>query len=488
MAQTTTTKQKVAANLFWRFLERGGSQVVSFVVSLVLARILEPAEFGPVSKVLVITAILTVFVDSGMANALIQKKDPDDLDFSSVFWFNICFCLLLYSLLFLFSPLIARMYHEPDLTPILRVLGLVVVVAGVKNVQQAYVSKTLQFRRFFFATLGGTLISAVVGITMARKGFGVWALVAQQLTSVSVSTMILWLTVGWRPKRMFSLQRLIVLLKYGWKLFASQMLDTIYLKIYPLIIGIRYTNAELAFFERGNSWPNLLTENINASIDSVLLPVLSAEQDDRTRVRDMTRRAIKTSSYLMMPMMAGLAACAKPLVTLLLGEKWLPCVPFMQIYCAIYAFYPLHTANLNAIKAVGRSDVFLKLEILKKTLETAVLLVTMRFGILYMALGQLFTSVCAQVINAWPNRKLLSYSYGTQIRDMLPAILLSLTMCGCVLLIGQAGLETAVTLLLQIAAGVVIYVALSLLFRVESFTYILGFLKKRIRPGETTTG
>ena len=413
MADTTTTKQKVAANLFWRFLERGGSQIVSFVVSLVLARILNPAEFGPVSKVLVITAILTVFVDSGMANALIQKKDPDDLDFSSVFWFNICFCLLLYALLFLFSPLIARMYHEPDLTPILRVLGLVVVVAGVKNVQQAYVSKTLQVRRFFFATLGGTLLSAVIGITMARKGFGVWALVAQQLTSVSVSTAILWLTVGWRPRKMFSLERLKSLLRYGWKLFASQMLDTIYLKIYPLVVGIRYTNADLAFFERGNSWPNLLTENINASIDSVLLPVLSAEQENKTRVRDMTRRAIKTSSYLMMPMMAGLAACARPLVKLLLTEKWLPCVPFMQIYCVIYAFYPLHTANLNAIKAVGRSDVFLKLEIVKKTLETVVLLITMRFGVIYMALGQLFVSVCAQVINAWPNRKLLNYSYGT---------------------------------------------------------------------------
>ena len=475
-------KSKVISNLIWRFFERCGSQLVSFAVSIVLARILEPSFYAPISKVTVITAILMVFVDSGMANALIQKKDPDDLDFSSVFYFNVCFCLLLYALLFLAAPFIAAFYRSPELTPIVRVLGLTVVVAGVKNVQQAYVSKTLQFKRFFFATLGGTLFSAVLGISMARGGFGVWALVAQQLSNVAVNTVILWFTVGWRPRRMFSLQRLRGLLGYGWKLLSASLLDTVYLQLYPLIIGVRYADADLAFFERGRNWPNLVVENINYSIDSVLLPVMSSQQDHRDQVREMTRRAIKTSSYIMMPLMAGLAVCAEPLVRLLMTEKWLPAVPFLQIFCAVYAFYPLHTANLNAIKAMGRSDVFLKLEVIKKVLETLILLVTMRFGVFAMALGQLCSGLAAQLINAWPNRRLLNYAYLQQLRDMAPAVLLSLAMAAVVYAVRFLGLGDLLTLLLQIPLGAAVYIAGSVLLRVDSFQYILSIVR-RFLPG-----
>ena len=476
-------KTKVVTNLIWRFFERCGAQLVSFAVSIVLARILEPSLYAPISKVTVITAILMVFVDSGMANALIQKKDPDNLDFSSVFFFNVCFCLLLYTLLFFCAPLIAALYKSPELTPLVRVLGLTVVVAGVKNVQQAYVSKTLQFKRFFFATLGGTLFSAVVGITMARRGFGVWALVAQQLSNVTVNTVILWFTVGWRPKRMFSFQRLKGLLNYGWKLLSASLLDTVYLQLYPLVIGIRYADADLAFFERGRNWPNLVVENINYSIDSVLLPVMSSQQDHRHHVREMTRRAIKTSSYIMMPLMAGLAVCAEPLVRLLMTEKWVPAVPFLQVFCAIYAFYPLHTANLNAIKAMGRSDVFLKLEVIKKVLETLILLITMRFGVFAMALGQLCSGVAAQLINAWPNRKLLDYAYLQQLKDMAPAVLLSLGMAAVVSLVRFLHLADWLTLLLQIPLGVLFYVAASALLRLDSFQYIFSIVR-RFRPGQ----
>lgn len=479
-------KLKVFSNLFWRFFERCGAQLVSFAVTIVLARLLDPELYGLTSKVAVITSILLVFVDSGMANALIQKKNPDDLDFSSVFYFNTAFCIVLYVILFFASPLLSQLYNEPQLTPVMRVLGLTVVVAGVKNVQQAYVSKTLQFKRFFFATLGGTVFSAILGISMAYMGYGVWALVAQQLSNVTVNTIILWLTVGWRPKNMFSFQRLKGLLSYGWKLLASSLLDTVYLKLYPLVIGVKYSNSELAFFERGNSMPNLIVENINYSIDSVLLPVLSAEQDHKVQVREMTRRAIKTSSYIMMPLMAGLAACAEPFVRLLLTDKWLPCVPFLQIFCIIYAFYPLHTANLNAIKAMGRSDVFLKLEVIKKILETAVLLITMRFGVLAMAIGQLFSSILSQVINAWPNRKLLDYRYLQQLKDMLPAILLSAFMGFTVHFVNSFVLSSILTLIIQVPMGVIIYAGLSMLFKVDSFKYILSIIKKMTSRGKET--
>ena len=479
-------KQKVVSNLIWRFMERFGSQLVAMVVQIILARMLDPAVFGTVAKVTIITTILLVFVDSGMANSLIQKKDPDDLDFSSVFYFNMAFCLVLYAGLFAAAPAIARFYDDAQLTAIVRVLGLTVGVAGVKNVQQAYVSKTLQFKRFFFATLGGTLLSAAVGIVMVFCGFGVWAIVAQQLTNVTVNTAILWLTVGWRPKRMFSFERLKGLLGYGWKLLVSGLLDTVYNKLREIMIAVFYTDADLAYYNRGMTYPNLLVENINASIDSVLLPVLSAEQDHKEQVRNMTRRAIRISTYVMMPMMMGLAVCAEPLIRLLLTDKWLPCVPYLRIFCFSYAFYPLHTANLNAIKAMGRSDLFLKLEIIKKVFGVIILLVTLQYGVYVMALSLLFTSVMSQLINSWPNAKLLDYAYGHQLMDMLPAILLSLVMGAAVYPIQLFGWSDWVTLPVQVIAGAAVYILGSVIFRLDSFSYLLGIMKKLMHRGESS--
>ncbi len=474
-------RKAVFSNLIWRFMERCGAQLVSVVVSFVLARMLDPSVYGLVAKVTIITSILLVFVDSGMANSLIQKKDPDDLDFSSVFFFNVAFCLVLYVGLFFAAPLIARYNDQPELTAIVRVLGLTVVVAGVKNVQQAYVSKTMQFKRFFFATLGGTVVSAVVGITMAYHGYGVWALVAQQLSNVTINTCVLWLTVGWRPKAMFSLERLRALLGYGWKLLASGLLDTVYNKLREIVIAVFYTDTDLAFYNRGNSLPNLIVENINSSIDSVLLPVLSAEQDHAEQVREMTRRAIKVSSYIIMPLMMGLAVCAEPFVRFFLTEKWLPCVPYLRIFCFTYAFYPLHTANLNAIKAMGRSDLFLVLELIKKAVGISALLVTMRMGVYPMALSLLVTSVLSQIINSWPNSHLLNYSYLRQLADLLPTILLAALMGACVYPVTLLGLPDIVTLVIQVPLGVLVYVLGSKLLRIDSFEYLLSIVKKFTR-------
>ena len=471
-------RQLVFTNLIWRFMERGGAQLVSFAVSIVLARLLEPELYGTIALVTVITSILNVFVDSGMANALIQKKDSDDLDFSSVFYFNVCFCLVLYAGLFFAAPLISRLYGMPDLVPVIRVLGLTIVVSGVKNVQQAYVSKTMQFRRFFFSTLGGTLFSAAVGIAMAYLGFGIWALVMQQLLNAAVNTAILWLTVGWRPKRMFSLERLRGLISYGWKLLASALLDTVYLKLYQLVVGLKYTASDLAFFNKGDQLCVLVVENINASIDSVLLPVLSSEQDNKDSVREMTRRAIKTSSYIMMPIMAGMAVCAEPLIRLLLTEKWLPCVPYMQVFCICYALYPLHTANLNAIKAMGRSDIFLKQEIIKKIIITAVILCTMGISAFAIALGEIVSGLASLLVNAWPNRRMLGYMYRMQLRDIMPALLASLAMAAVVWPVTLIGLGDFVTLLIQVPLGVIVYVAISAIFKIDSFSFMLGVVKK----------
>ena len=463
--------------MIWRFLERCGAQGVTFLVSVVLARLLDPSVYGTVALVTVFTAILQVFVDSGMGNALIQKKDADDLDFSSVFYFNLSVCLLLYICMFFAAPLIAAFYNMPDLTPVVRVLSLTLIISGVKNVQQAYVSRNMLFKKFFFATLGGTIGAAVIGIWMAWKGYGVWALVAQHLFNATLDTIILWVTVKWRPKRAFSLERLKGLFSYGWKLLVSALLDTGYNNLRSLIIGKLYTSADLAFFNRGKQFPNLIVTNINTSIDSVLLPTMSKEQDNRDRVRDMTRRAIKTSTFIMMPLMMGLAVCAEPLIRIVLTDKWLPAVFFLRVFCFTYAFYPIHTANLNAIKAMGRSDLFLKLEVIKKVVSIAALVSTMFISVEAMALALPVTSILGQIINSWPNRKLLDYSYRAQLLDMLPQIGLSAVMGAIIFLIQFLRLSDVATLLIQVPLGALIYIVGSKLLHIDSYEYVKGLIK-----------
>ena len=463
--------------MIWRFLERCGAQGVTFLVSVVLARLLDPSVYGTVALVTVFTAILQVFVDSGMGNALIQKKDADDLDFSSVFYFNLSACLLLYMVMFFAAPFIAAFYNMPDLTPVVRVLSLTLIISGVKNIQQAYVSRNMLFKKFFFATLGGTLGAAVIGIWMAWKGYGVWALVAQHLFNATLDTIILWVTVKWRPKRAFSLERLKGLFSYGWKLLVSALLDTGYNNLRSLIIGKLYTSADLAFFNRGKQFPNLIVTNINTSIDSVLLPTMSKEQDNRDRVRDMTRRAIKTCTFIMMPLMMGLAVCAVPLIRIILTDKWLPAAFFLRGFCFTFAFYPIHTANLNAIKAMGRSDLFLKLEVIKKVVSIAALVSTMFISVEAMALALPVTSILGQIINSWPNRKLLDYSYRAQLLDMLPQIGLSAVMGAIIFLIQFLRLSDVATLLIQVPLGALIYIVGSKLLHIDSYEYVKGLIK-----------
>lgn len=375
------------------------------------------------------------------------------------------------------APVIANFYNDSSLTPIIRIISLTIVISGVKGIQQSYVSRNMLFKRFFCATLGGTIFSAFLGIGLAYAGLGVWAIVAQQLTNTAIDTLILWLTVKWRPKKMFSWERLKDLFSFGWKMLASALLDTVYGNIRSLIIGKMYSSADLAYYNQGDKFPYVIASNINTSIDSVLLPTMASVQDDSSRVKAMTCRAIKTSTYIMAPLMMGLAFCAESIVRLVLTEKWLPCVPFLRIFCITYMFYPIHTANLNAIKAMGRSDLFLKLEIAKKIVGMTLLLSTMWFGVMAMAYSLLLSSVLSQIINAWPNRQLLGYGYLEQVRDFAPGILLSIGMGVCIYFIGFLPLPTIVTLLFQIIIGTVIYIGVSALLKLEEFEYMLGMVK-----------
>ena len=463
---------KVFSNLIWRFSERIGVKLITTVVSLILARILAPEAYGTVTIVLVITDILQVFIESGFGTALIQKKDADDLDFSSVFYFNIVVCVIIYAGLFVSAPFISELYSKPELVPVIRAVGTVLIVSGLRNVQQAYVSRNLLFRRFFFSTLGGTAAGAVFGIVMAFKGYGVWAYVAQYLINNTVSTAVLWLTVKWRPLRAFSFERLGSMFSFGWKLLVSSVLNTVSDKLRQLVIGMRYDSSSLSFYNYGVIFPNLIVENVNTSIDSVLLPVLSSQQDSVENVRSMTSRAVSVSSYVIWPLMIGLAAVARNLVMLLLGEEWLSCVPFVRIFCIYYALFPVHTANLNAIKAVGRSDLFLKLEILKKILDFLTVIVTMQYGAEAMAYGLLAEGIVNLFINSLPNSKLIGYSVAQQFRDILSSVLMSAVMGAIVFLMDLVNTGIIVTLILQIFTGVVVYIAASVLFKPEAYKYV----------------
>ena len=475
----------VLKNFIWRFAERCGAQLVTFIVSIVLARILAPEDYGQIALITVFTTIMQVFVDSGLGTALIQKKDADDLDFSSVFYFNFAVCLILYAVMFVGAPFIAGFYNDMSLTSIIRVISLTIVISGVKGIQQSYVSRNMLFKRFFYATLGGTIFSAFLGVALAYAGFGVWAIVAQQLSNTTIDTLILWLTVKWRPKKMFSWERLKELLSYGWKLLVSALLDTVYNNIRSLIIGKLYSSADLAYYDQGKKFPNVIVTNINTSIDSVLLPTMSNAQDDRAHVKSMTRRSIKPSTYIMAPMMMGLTFCADPIVRLVLTDKWLPCVPFLRIFCITYMFYPIHTANLNAIKAMGRSDYFLKLEIAKKIVGMILLVSTMWFGVMAMAYSLLISTLASMIINSWPNKELLGYSFKEQMLDIFPGILLALLMGVVISFVQLLGLSSVVTLLIQIPLGAAIYVGASYALKIESFEYLLqivkGFVVKRAK-------
>ncbi len=476
------SKNTVISSLIWKFLERGGVQGVQFVLSIVLARLVSPDDYGVIALILVFIQIATVFIQSGFNTALIQKKDSDDTDFSSIFYLSLFVALLCYVVLFFAAPFIANFYKQEILTPVIRVISFTLFFGAVNSVQNAYVSKTMQFKRFFYSSMGAVLGSGIVGVILAYKGFGVWALVAQQLVRDILTCLILWFTVKWRPKFLFSFERVKILFSFGWKLLCSGLLDSIFRNAYSLIVGKVYDSQTLGYFNRGHQFPQVIATNLDGSIQSVMLPTLSANNDNVQEVKRITRRSISTSAFVLMPCMFGLAAVAEPLVKVLLTDKWLDCVPFLQLACISYALYPIHTANLTGINALGRSDIFLKLEIIKKCVTVLNILITLPLGIYAMAIGQVISGFISTFINAFPNKKLMNYSYFEQWKDLIPSFLLSLIMAGIVWSMNFLQIEPLILLILQIIVGIMIYILLSKLFKVEVYAYFIntikGFVKK----------
>lgn len=469
-------------NLAWKFAERVASQLVSLVVSIVLARILMPSDYGAIAMVTVFIVLAQVLVDGGFSGALIQKKNADKLDFSSVFYFVLVLSFLLYIILFISAPYISTFYGDgyEILTSVLRVLGIQIVIFGVNSVQQAYVSREMMFRKFFFSTLIGTIVSAIVGLTMAYLNYGVWALVGQQLTMSVVNTFTLFLITRKLPALSFSWFRLKGLLGFGVKIFGANVLIAVYQELRALIIGKLYSSSDLAYFDKGKMFPSLLVTNINSSIGAVLFPKISQEQDDLSRVKQTTRNSIRFSSYYLSPMMLGLAAISEPLIRLLLTEKWLPCVPLMQVFCFAYLFMPIHTANMQAIKAIGRSGIFLTLEIVKKIIELVTLLLVMRKGVMAIAINMAVLNLCFTFVNAYPNVKLLGYTVKEQISDVFSNFFMAGIMATAVFMVTKLPFGDLLVLIIGLLTGLFLYVGMSILFNNNEYEYTVQLIKTKL--------
>ncbi len=480
-------KNSILSSLFWKFGERISAQVVSFIVSLVIARILEPEAYGLISIVLVFITLADALVISGIGNSLIQKKDCDDIDFSSVFYFNITFSTIIYIIIFLCAPFVERWYGTGygGLSAALRILALRVPISAINNVQQAYVSRKMIFKKFFFATLGGTLSSAVIGITFALLDFGVWALVFQYLFNAIVNTFVLWITVKWRPKFLFSFKRLSELLKFGWKLTVSALLEAIYNDIRTLIVGKVYTSEDLAYYNRGRQFPGLVIDNVNSAILGVMFPALCSIQDDTEEIKRLVKKSVKVSSYIITPMLIGLAVIADKLVLVLLTEKWLSAVFFIRIFCIIFLFQPLSKPAQQIINAIGRSDISLILQIITKAVGILGVIFSIKYGVKAVAVAHLVTSVFAYLLDMYVGGRIVKYSLFEQLKDILPSLAFSLIMAAvmCGLGIALSSINIWFVLILQLICGITVYFILSIITRNATFKFILEKGKSIIKKG-----
>lgn len=469
------TKRNVTVNFIWKFAEAICTQGVTFIVSMVLARLLNPEDYGIISIINVFIAIANVFITSGFQSALIQSKDADEVDFSSVLYLNLALAVIIYGVLFGCAPLIEKFYSITNLGSVVRVLGIQIILYAFNSVQRAYVSKCMQFKKFFFSTLIGTVISGGLGIIAAYKGYGVWALVIQIMSNTVFDSVVLLFTFKWRPKLVFSIKKVKKLFSYGWKMLVSGVVSSIYEQLSNLIIGKCYSASDLAYYNRGQSYPCLLVSTINSSLGSVLFPAISNVQDEIAQVKIMTRRSIQVSSFFIWPMMIGMMVVAEPFVIVFFTEKWIGSVPYIQLFCLVYALYPIHTANLSAIQAIGRSDLFLKLEVCKVLIGVVTILITVRISVKAMAVGMVITGFLSSIINALPNKKLLSYSYIEQIKDQTRAIIAAVFM-GLIIIIWKYIIANNIILLvIQIISGALIYFLISWMINRNIIDY---FLKK----------
>ena len=476
-------KKNVIAGFFWKAAESGGDQLITFFISLILARLLGPEKYGTMSVMLIFITIANVIIQNGFQTALIQKKEINDEDLSSVFWVGLLISAVLYALIFVTAPMTAEFFGDADIVSMLRVLSLLLFTGSVVSVEMAIVARRMSFGMQCRATIAADIVSGVIGVAAALRGMGTWALILQQLIKNAALMHLLNLSLGWRPAFKVSAERIGALFSYGWKVLASGLIDTIYTNIYTPIISKLYNSAMVGYYNRGNQFPQVIVNSMAQTMQAVMLPAFSKTQTDLETARKMLRRAIKLSSFVMFPMMFGIMATAAPIVRVLLGEEWMPAVPLLRLCCFSYSVWHLHVANLQAINANGRSDIYLKLEIIKKVIGIAVLILSVRLGITGMIFMKAVVDYITTFINAYPNRDIIGYGPVAQWRDIMPEFMMSAVMGIIVYLIqlmlgslgildmGSAG-GAMIGLCIAVAAGVVIYGLTAFVLKVESYRYL----------------
>lgn len=479
--ETGELKRKTIAGAFWQLGQKFTTQLVGFVVSVVLARLLSPDDFGIVAMTSIFLTIAGVFADSGLGTSLVQKKDIDHLDNNTVFFFGLGLSSLLYVVLFFCAPLIAKLYDTPQLTSLVRVLGLSLFLSSISSVQSSLISRRLDFQKFFYVSLVSTIVSALVGLTMALKGCGVWALVGQGLTRSFVSVITMNRIVRWVPRLEFSFERLKALYAFGLNYMGTTLIGTFFNELRGFLIGVKYQPADLAYYNRGESIPRLINDNITGTISGVLFPAISRLQDDKRAVKTSIRRSMMTSTFLVAPLMFLLLATAGNVIELLYTEKWAMAIPFMQVVSLNYLFSIVGSANLQAMNAIGRSDITLKLEFIKKPVYLGMLLYTMTISPLAMAIGNAVYALYGATVNALPNKKLIGYSYMEQLKDILPQIAIA-ALSGCIVYaMGKLQINLIILLILQYLAGIGLYAVTSKILHLECYRYFIVTVKDFIK-------
>lgn len=422
----TGIKQKTIAGLRWSAAERFSSQGIRFVISIIIARMLSPDDYGIIGMIMIFIEISNVFISGGFGSALIRKQDRTDIDLSTVFYYNIAVSTFFYLLLFFTAPVIATFYGNEILIPVIRVIGLNIIISAFGAIQSTILNIKIDFKTQTKISFISLIISGISGITLALKGYGVWTLVAQQLIQTFFSTILLWIFIKWQPKRVFSVNSFRELFGFGSKLMLSGLIDATYNNIYQVLIGKMFTTADLGFYTRAKLLAQQPSSNITGVIQRVTFPVLSEMQNNLPQLESSYRKLLKMSAFVIFPMMLLLSALSEPLIKILLTDKWLPAVPLLQILCIAYMFYPVHAINLNLLQVKGRSDLFLRLEIIKKSVTTVIMIITASFGVLVMCIGIVVSSLIALIINTYYTGKLINIGFFNQLRDILPIMSLSI--------------------------------------------------------------
>lgn len=475
------SKQKVAGGLFWSYGERIMAQLVSLIVSIVLARLLDPENYGVISIVMIFITFCDAIVTGGFGNAIVQKKDADELDVNTMLCCSVATSILLYIIIFCAAPYIASFYNMPIIRPILRVLGVRLLISGVNSIQRAWIQKRMLFKRFFISTSFGTIISAVVGISMAYMGKGAWALVGQYLTNSFIDTTVLLITNDWKPRLQFSWKSAKEMLSYGWKVLVTTVVYTIEGDLRSLIIGKKFGSADLAYYDQGKKFPNLLVTNINTSISNVMFPVLSENQNDPTRLKQLCRRAVRIGIYLLSPLLIGLIGVADTFVIAILSEKWASCIPFLRILTLVFLVRPFTTTCQQSILSVGRSDITLKIEIIVNAVAIGILFYSVFIleSVIGIAIGTLIAELVSMGMFMYYENKIIRYSYKEQLQDLLPSLGLATVMGVIVYIVHFLPIHKWLALILQVVIGAVFYFAASYALQFEPFVYLVGMLKEK---------